>query len=759
MTSQKIQTSMAMANDEPLPKIVTTVFYVDPKHGRNYSFDVNQNMTMSHLKGILIVAANVSKLGLRIFHKQTEVEYTKYKDETLEELFPNLEKIEFVTLIDRSYRIQQEHEQLNLGKTCDIHPHKYCIFYCFDCEKSLCSLCIGGGDHQGHALSEKFDYLKPSDKIVDSLFSDLDGMIANVVKSSNKEKESEELKLRLRMDYFPSLIELLRKIELKLVEQIDNFNKHCTVNVKVVEENSTRLKESCIEGLDELKYQIDIENMLKDEGVFLHFDHKVKEMSQEKSRIIDDADKLHKIIKSFGYIKTRLESIYIEIKVFLEKYLNTSIYDEIKNSVEENKVKEINKNDIFLKLLSDFKKQKGRIISEAKRNSNTSNFITSALGNTVFNMNNTMTQNSKKNQGSGVKGLNDANDDSYINPGGVQGGHSNNTTKYGTILDSSNRNDNLNNTLSEGYNNFNINKDKNYSAGKDQSFVSESNILIDIDKIKNPEKLNWIIKPNEKESRIVLYMDGDNNIENKVTDRVIKFSALTHGITAFLPNMAAVNTGKLLYVSGGEIFSGEGSDIFLIYSPILHSLQRKENMPDKKYSHSLIYNIDQILSVGGYNSNTCEKYDIKTGKWTRLSNLISPERQKPILYVHNNFLYAFFGYSKGQYLNSVERVNLKNPKCKWENVPYNNEENIELGRIGAAIIANEDGTIYFIGGKNNSIHSTIIKFDFTSNSFSLCEFTLEEEAFFKESIFIKFKDGDHGLFNENINQLLKLNLN
>ena len=58
-----------------------------------------------------------------------------------------------------------------------------------------------------------------------------------------------------------------------MIEQIDYINKYYESNITIVKNNSINLKEHCADGLDELKHQIDIENMLKDEGVFLHFDY------------------------------------------------------------------------------------------------------------------------------------------------------------------------------------------------------------------------------------------------------------------------------------------------------------------------------------------------------------------------------------------------------------------------------------------------------------------------------------------------------
>lgn len=733
-----------------LPKIVKTIFHVDPSQGRDYNFDVNHNICMSELKGILVAAANVNRLGLRVYDKFTEEELTHYKEETLQQLYPKKDVIEFIIHIDRSYKVTLQHEHLKLGTTCSEHPVKYCIFYCFDCQKSLCSMCVGTSNHHGHSLSEKFDYLKPSKEIVGGLFADLDDIVEKVASSNNTE-DIENFKVKLKMKYFPSLIEILRQIEARITEQIDVFNNHCSVSIKTVKDNSVKLKEHCVEGLNELKYQLDIENMLRDEGVFLHFDYKVKEMTNEKQRIVSDTEKLDKIIKSFGFIKKKLETIYTEIKVFLEGYLNTNIYSDT-NKITES-VEKINKDNIMARFLSEFKKQNGKIISDAKnlRNSNTSNFITKALGSTVFNLNDTF-----------------------------QNNNLNNMTNFSTVPNSkfnTSLNEDTNNSFNIDINNlvpsttFNTAESKNRAPSvptkdkdsKEKSGVKENisdhNIIMEFDKQSKLEEMNFIIKANENDNKIVIYVDSDEaKNKQKVFDRIIKFNPSTHGISAFLKNIATVNTGKVLYVSGGELSPGVSSDLFFMYNPILHSLQRRDNMPTPKHSHSLVFSNDIIYSVGGYKTNTCEKFDIKTSKWTKLSSLNSEERSRPVLYVYNGFLYSFFGYSGGDYMNSVERLNIKSVKSKWEYVPFNSPSDIELGRIGSGIIPTKDG-IYIVAGKNKEVLNSVLMFDFKTNTFRLEEFCLEEPSYFKESNFIKFKDGDHGLFNVQQNQLLKLDLN
>ena len=65
------------------PNIIQTLFIVD--QNRKYLFDVNQNITIKKLKMILVAAAGLNKVGLRIFHNGKE--YTDYDESTLDKLY------------------------------------------------------------------------------------------------------------------------------------------------------------------------------------------------------------------------------------------------------------------------------------------------------------------------------------------------------------------------------------------------------------------------------------------------------------------------------------------------------------------------------------------------------------------------------------------------------------------------------------------------------------------------------------------------
>ena len=110
-----------------------------------------------------------------------------------------------------------------------------------------------------------------------------------------------------------------------------------------------------------------------------------------------------------------------------------------------------------------------------------------------------------------------------------------------------------------------------------------------------------------------------------------------------------------------------------------------------------------------------------------LDNLKTDERQHPILWGEGNFLYAFFGYKTGAFLDSIERLNIKSPKGKWEIVPTVKKV-ADIGMIGAGLVKINKNELLFFGGRNSKEDKrTTVSFNFTNNTFTpVIEMLLEE---------------------------------
>lgn len=678
---------------DSLPRIRQTIFIVDKN--RNYKFDVNQTITIRNLKKMIIAAANLGKVGLRIFHK--DVEFTDMEDSSLADLFPSLQIVEFQLQISRLSEAESK-IKLKLGPHCKYHSVKYPYFYCYDCKESICSLCVQNSSHKGHNIMEKNDYLQSSSNIVNNLFQDLTQNFSII---SERSDEINKMKNSIELDYFPSLMDLLRKIEVKLMDLVDFYNSSNDVSFTNLKTNANLLKSHCAEGLDELKNKIEIEDMMVNEDIFLTFDRKVKEISLERNRIDKDVNKLQDLGNVIQDIRTAIESIYLELKKFLEGYLNSDFYDKIKENIDKNAITLISKEEIFKKLLSNLDRKDGKITPSFSRmetpRTNLANLLSYG----------------KKDEDLGATVYSEA------------------KSHRATV----------------GPFNFPA-----FSAKKPEYIELSSHVPeISTEQRRQTETVSKAIMPIEG-NYVVRPIFNTNNYEifedktSQIRTVSVEFPSL-FGVNKFLNHCAYCNHDGRLYVSGGEESLGQGSSLFFYINVHNNSAIRLPDPGVQKHAHSMIAHKDIIYLVGGYNSNSVLQFDIKTQQWTKRSPM-HQKRERPILHFYKNFLYVFFGYFQGAYLDSIERFSLKGTKNKWEVVGYLNEGKLDLKMIGCGVLEESDAAIYLLGGKNAlGINSSVVSFDFQNFTFQATEITLDHSFYTMESQMQYLSNNTFGQFN------------
>ena len=741
------------------PQIRQTLFKIDVN--REYLFDVNQNITIKKLKGMIATAADLNKLGLRIFHDG--VEYTSYDDSTLDELFPDLQQVEFY--IQYSYEAVEDLNEiidLKLKQYCPEHSGKYPYFYCFTCGKSICCDCMMGGAHNNHDTKEKYDYLQNSRNLVELLFKDLKDIFKNA-KGANSESV-EDLKAKVSIQFFPKLVEMVKEIEKKMLNLIIFFLEKEKGNFKTIENNVSLLKDHCEEGLDKLKKEIAIEDLMVDENVFLTFDSKFKEIGKEKEKFQEDIEKYKKFSDNLFIIQSIIEKTYKEIYDFLLKYLNVTEFEDIKNSIESQNIGVIDKKKIFDKLLSNVKKSPmNNFKNESNRNTAAAN-----NNNNIYNLRSRNVpkefsfDDDKKNNLSPFKIKNTSDNFANLNNNADNNIREASNPIFNTVKDKnlfggdSNQNEGNNlfsNNLS-GTNNKDINIKISGKSGKKKSeddiFEEEEMEEEEEESSKGPiyQVVCNIVPP---EKKVVLYNVNLDTIIRKN----IEFSKLT-GISHFLEESAWVNHNNKLYILGGIDDFSRSTSIFLEYDPIKNILKR---LPDSKYTHSrhslFAYN-NQIFVVGG-DRIECEKYDIIQNEWSTLPNL-SFKQIYPVLYVHNDILYSFFGIDESiRKTDEAQKLNLKNSRSKWTKLAYKrNKCNLFLYGCGIAKIS--DNVVLFLGGMDdNCIRQDAIQFDFSNLTASKTDFILENKAYFKDSVLLKLSPKTYGNFSiEETNPFLKI---
>ena len=252
-------------------------------------------------------------------------------------------------------------------------------------------------------------------------------------------------------------------------------------------------------------------------------------------------------------------------------------------------------------------------------------------------------------------------------------------------------------------------------------------------------------------NQVILY----NVNLDQITRKNIEFPPML-GIKHFFPECAWVNNNNKLYILGGIDDFNSVSKLFLEYDPIKGIIRRlaEPNYPHSR--HSLFAYNNQIFVVGG-DGLECEKYDIINNQWTTLPNL-SFKQVYPVLYVHNDILYSFFGIDENEKkTDEAQKLNLKNNRSKWTRVSYK-RNGCDLNVYGCGIAKTNDNCVLFLGGMDDKgIRKDAIQFDFSDLSASKTDFMLEENAYFKDSVLLKLSPKVYGNFSiEETNPFLKI---
>ena len=228
-------------------------------------------------------------------------------------------------------------------------------------------------------------------------------------------------------------------------------------------------------------------------------------------------------------------------------------------------------------------------------------------------------------------------------------------------------------------------------------------------------------------------------------------------LKVFPQGAAFCNVEKYLYVTGGQEKQKGIGKLFLRLTinrqkDIKVRMAKMPSMLFSHWNHSMIYNENYIFVIGGYNSNKCEAFNLRTLKWEALPDLNSPERQQAILTIHGDYLYAFMGYNQFNILDTVERINIKTlGSSKWENVIVTKGNNVNNRFYGSGVYYVKDN-LFFIGGKvgfgnNESDYKTeIYCFKFDTNELINTEISYTGQLLFIENLFHKISNETVGNF-------------
>ena len=742
--------------EEEQPKIKKIITTIDDD--KSYSIDVDETTTFYNFKKILSAAAHLLKNGFRIYHQDQE--YTNdYDDNTIQEMFPNLDPIP-LRIISNKDIYESEDElisvRFNINVPCQVHIGKYKMMYCFTCSKSICMDCYSE-DHRNHQVEEKADYLAPAQLLMNRIFSN--SALYRADSRLSKYMDCVNFRSNLKLNIFDNLRKMINDLEIKFASCLEYFSTCEDETEKNTNENLELLRKYCIECFIKLKNDINTKGIIIDDEIFLTLYRKLKEVEKYKTEIFEENkmkyEKLNTLLAPFIQ---QTEAITEQLKTTFNNLLSQNIYENFKNSVQDNIVEKVQKetiNDFMFRNLGVPRKSLNRMslnFSTYKKTSNINRSNVSPL------------KEIKEERTSPFQRASNLSAQRSVNNSGVnfvQGSFSktknnnqqdnSSTSYYNKTVEQNNRAKGLNNNLFEkkivtttttttnvvnneyssqsqinqtSQNISNVNSGHNIFTG---TLVEELSKAINMSEIAQKEFVGNFpfINPIFDQNAITGAFPDESTAKISV-DFKQAFNDSDPQLTSFPQGGAFCNGKNYFYFTGGEEKQKGVGKICLRINLNINGKVNMVKMPSMLYSHwnhSMITNEKYIFVIGGYKSNKCEAFNLRTLKWEEMPNLYSNERQRANLAIYDDYLYAFMGYNQYGILDSVERINIKElGKSKWEVVTITNLQNIDIKFYGAGVYC-LNGELYFFGGKkefgtdDNSYKTDIYSYKFDNGEF------------------------------------------
>ena len=324
-----------------IKKIITTI-----DDEKSYSIDVDETTTFYEFKKILAGAAHLLKNCFRIYHEQKE--YTNdYDDNSIKEMFPDLDPVPLRIISNQDvYEFEDELISLkfNINVPCNTHIGKYKMLYCFTCGQSICNQC-SKQDHRNHVTEEKADYLAPAQLLMNNIFSN--SSLYKADSRLSKYMDCVTFRSNLKNNIFDNLRKLINDLEIKFASCLEFFSTSEDETERNTNENLELLKRYCIEFFIKLKNDINTKGIIIDDQIFLTLYYKLKNIEKYKNERFEENKKKYEKLNTLltPFVK-QVEKISEEIKRTFEAYLNKDIYEIFKNSIQENIVEKIQKEEI-----------------------------------------------------------------------------------------------------------------------------------------------------------------------------------------------------------------------------------------------------------------------------------------------------------------------------------------------------------------------------------------------------------------------------
>lgn len=325
------------------PGIVQAKFYLNET--RIYSLDFDQNIEMKDLKKMIKAAAHLKTINFRFYCEGKE--YSQYNEESFESIFPNQKHVVFhLQKDDEDESFDESEFVLQINSPCEKHPEKFLLFYCFDCDCSVCSDCFTSGEHQGHNIQDKCFYLLNSRFLIEKLFESWSN---NPYEDYKISTDLSEYKNKINNVFFGQLFKMLKGIQYKCNELIDVYNNININSVKNIRDSVRDIKCSCVKVLDNLKETLNVKDIVTNVQVFKQIDNSYKELGRaQKEKFNKNLDIFRELNQQISFtLISLIENIYKTIFDTLQKASDDAIYNDMKNKINEKLVNPVDQNSII----------------------------------------------------------------------------------------------------------------------------------------------------------------------------------------------------------------------------------------------------------------------------------------------------------------------------------------------------------------------------------------------------------------------------
>jgi len=323
------------------PNIVKAQFIVS--NSRIYTLEFDQNIEFRELKTMIQVAAHLKKNNFRLFCDSDE--YTNYNEETFESIFPDKKLVVFSLQKGEGEDFDETELLIQINSPCPEHKEKFLMFYCFDCGSSICSECFTVGKHKGHHIQDKCYYLLPSKFLVQKMF---EKWSKNPYEDYKISTDLTAFKNQLNNIFFAQLFQMLKEIQNKCNDLIDNYNNMNNNSLGNLRDSVRDIKVLCIKALDDLKEKLNIKDIVNNVEIFKNFDIAYKELERvQNENFIYNLNNFRDLNQNVSLLVTGfIDKIYNMILDLLKKIVNDEQFAEIKMKIGEKYVPPVNQNEI-----------------------------------------------------------------------------------------------------------------------------------------------------------------------------------------------------------------------------------------------------------------------------------------------------------------------------------------------------------------------------------------------------------------------------